>query len=61
MNEGVIITELEQRYQTRLTEEQQSRLDQFFKQGLLIQEGERVQASDRGRLLLDEIAPYFLP
>ena len=60
MNEGVVLRKLENQFQTRLTEEQVSRLQQFCDQGLLIQQGDCIKASDRGRLLLDEIAPYFL-
>ena len=61
MNEGVLLKELEERFATRFTEEQQQRIEQFVEGGFLIREGGRLFASGRGHLVLDELSVYLLP
>jgi oxygen-independent coproporphyrinogen-3 oxidase len=59
-NCGVSSDALEKRYQCRLSEEQRQKILFFCEQGLLEQDGVNLKATDRGRMVLDEISAQLI-
>ena len=60
MNHGVDLIALEQNFSCPLSPECYQKIQILAEQGLIIRQDNRLQASDRGRLLLDEIAVQLI-
>lgn len=60
MNAGVDLAQLEQRYGYRIAPDRRKRLDDFVREGWLKRSGDRLAATARGRLVLDELAAYLI-
>ncbi len=60
MNAGIDLKKLERKFQCRLPEEKSEKIQEFIKGGLLDLQGNRLQATDRGRLVLDEMSAYLI-
>lgn len=56
MNRGVDLGTLEENFACRLSQDDYQKIQTLSEQGLIVRQDNRLQVSDRGRLLLDEIA-----
>jgi oxygen-independent coproporphyrinogen III oxidase len=60
MNEGIVLKDLEQKIGLSLPSEKHERIDQFIKDGFLLNEGGRLKVSPSGRLILDELSSRLI-
>lgn len=60
MNRGVDLAVLEQRFACRLSLECCQKIQTLIEQGLIVRQDHRLQVSDRGRLLLDDISVQII-
>lgn len=60
MNEGVDLNDLEHRMKVELPMEKKEAIESFMEMGLLREDGFFICATDRGRLLLDEISARLI-
>jgi oxygen-independent coproporphyrinogen III oxidase len=56
MNEGIVLEDVQKKIGMPLPPEKVQRIDQFIKDGFLIQENARIKVSPNGRLILDELS-----
>jgi oxygen-independent coproporphyrinogen III oxidase len=55
MNEGIDIKQLEKRFRQKLNETDLKSISDFIKEGFLVQERDNIKATEKGRIVLDEI------
>ena len=60
MNQGVDVAALEERFPDALKEEKSLLLNEFVKNGFFIRQGTQLKASEKGRLVLDELASRLI-
>ncbi|HLF17602.1 MAG TPA: radical SAM family heme chaperone HemW [Candidatus Omnitrophota bacterium] len=60
MNEGVDLRAIETGLGQALTDEQNKLIETYIQKGLLIERGDSLQVSDRGRLVLDELCAQLI-
>ena len=60
MNEGVCVSKIEKRVKYKLSLEKREIIKRFVTQGFLIYEKEFLKATDKGRLVLDEISARLI-
>jgi len=60
MNGGVNMSQLEERYRCRFPEETRTMISDFIREGFLDTEDEDIKATDKGRLVLDELCARLI-
>ena len=60
MNEGVELKSIESDHQCAVDAGTLEKIETFIQAGFLVPEGHRIKATDKGRLVLDEIASYLI-
>ncbi len=60
LNQGVDLATLEKRFNARLDQKRKQLINQFVSDGLLIEDQAYVRATEKGRLLLDELCARFI-
>ena len=60
MNEGVIVEQLEKRFDCRLPGEKKDLMSQFITAGFLLEENHRLKTTLKGRLVLDELSARLI-
>ena len=60
MNQGVDISKLEEETGGKLTQEKREIINEFIRVGFLIQEGNRIKAAFKGRIVLDELCSRLI-
>jgi oxygen-independent coproporphyrinogen-3 oxidase len=60
MNEGIVLTEAENKIGSRVAAEKLERIGQFIDDGFLLEEGERLKTTAKGRLVLDELSSRLI-
>ncbi len=60
MNAGVDLDALQKRFGCRLTQDKVDELEHLIAAGFLVEDGERICVTDKGRLVLDEISARLI-